>query len=143
MIGPTYVHVLEGHRALRVTICRRSQGPQIVRIEGAGRPSKVSTIEEFPNVEVRPNQHHPIDVGIPAQVSPLLAGHSGLQLRQSRMERVADEIDCVVRHQTGVARDMPGQTAPSLDDVTVKSEAIEQRGGHLCIGEDASPFKAG
>src|SRR5262245_57274904 len=68
MIGPTYVHVLEGSRALRVVICRRSQRPQIVRIGGAGLPSKVSTIDEFPKVEVRPNHHHPIDVEIPAQV---------------------------------------------------------------------------
>lgn len=69
MIGPTYIHVPDGHKVLRVTAFRRSQRPQIIRIGGAHAPSKMSTVYEFANVELRPNYLQSADVIIPAQTT--------------------------------------------------------------------------
>ena len=67
MIGPAYVYVPEGRKSIRVTVFRQSQRPQIVRIGGAHVPSKMSTIYEFNDVELRPKHGLSPEVMISAQ----------------------------------------------------------------------------
>ena len=62
-----YVFVPEGYKPIQVTAFRRSQRLQVVRIGGAHVPNKMSTIEEFSAVELRPNQSQSAEVVIPAQ----------------------------------------------------------------------------
>lgn len=67
MTGPTYILVPEGRRPLRITVFRRSQRQQIVRIGGAHLPNKMSTIAGFAKVELRPDSRQSAQAYIPAQ----------------------------------------------------------------------------
>ena len=53
MVEPTYVHVRESRKSVRVAVSRCSKHAHIVRAWGVFRPDKVSNIQEIDRVELR------------------------------------------------------------------------------------------
>ena len=69
-VEPTYVHVPDGRRFLRVTASRQSQRLQVVRVWGAEIASKTSKMWWMDNTELRPDHQQSTEAYIPSQTMP-------------------------------------------------------------------------